>query len=136
MIVDVDSDSRHLSVVIDRSVVDVYRYASDPANLPAWAVGLASGIWSEKGHWYADSPMGRIEIAMAEQNPYGVLDHDVITADGSVMSNPMRVVPAGAGAEVIFTARRRDLTDAEFDRDAAAVLADLQSLKTILEGER
>jgi hypothetical protein len=131
-----DSESRHLSVVIDRPAADVYRYASEPANLPAWAAGLASGIRCENGRWYADSPMGTIEIAMAAQNRFGVLDHDVITADGSVMSNPMRVVPAGAGSEVIFTARRRDLTDTEFDRDTAAVLADLQTLKTIMEDER
>lgn len=127
------NDSRHVGVRIDRPAAEVYRYAADPAHLPQWAAGLATGIRTEAGHWYADSPMGPIEIRMAPNNPYGVLDHDVITPDGTVMSNPMRVVADGTGCEVIFTVRRRQLTDAEFDRDAAAVLADLQSLKALLE---
>lgn len=130
------STSRHVSVIIDRPATEVYRYAADPANLPQWAAGLASGIASEDGRWYAESPMGRIEIVMAPENDFGVLDHEVITADGTVMANPMRVVPDGEGSELIFTVRRRELSDEEFEKDAAAVLADLLTLKTIMEEQR
>ncbi len=128
-----DNDTRHLGVRIERPAADVYRYAADPANLPLWAAGLASGVRAEDGHWYAESPMGPIEIRMAPENRFGVLDHDVITADGTVMSNPMRVVADGTGCEVVFTVRRRGSTEEEYDRDAAAVLADLHTLKALLE---
>jgi hypothetical protein len=136
MITAMERASRHVSVIIDRPSDEVYRYICDPANLPHWAAGLASGISAEDGRWFAESPMGRVEIVMAPANPFGVLDHDVITADGAVMNNPLRVVPADRGSEVIFTVRRRELSDEDFDRDAAAVQADLQTLKTIMEDGR
>jgi len=48
--------------------------------------------------------------------------------------NALRVTPNGDGAEVTFTVLKLPgMTDAEFERDAAAVLADLKTLKAILE---
>ena len=51
----------------------------------------------------------------------------------------MRVLPAGEGpdsCELVFTVRRRPgMTDEEFDADASAVEADLQTLKGLLESE-
>lgn len=133
MMVRVETESRHLSVFVDRPAADVYRYAADPANLPDWAAGLATGITSEAGRWFADSPMGRIEIIFAPQNEFGVLDHDVVTPDGARTYNPMRVVPADAGCELIFSVRRRGMSIEEFDRDCAAVLADLQTLARLMQ---
>jgi hypothetical protein len=50
----------------------------------------------------------------------------------------MRVIPGGpgqAGSEVVFTVRRRPgVADAEFEADAAAVAADLATLRGLLEG--
>ncbi|WP_210414680.1 SRPBCC family protein [Microlunatus elymi] len=125
--------SRHVSVFIDRPVAEVYDYASDPNNLPHWAAGLASGIRIEDGQVVADSPMGRIEIVFAPRNEFGVLDHDVITPDGTRTYNPMRVVASGGSSEVIFSVRRRDTSQEDFDNDCAAVLVDLESLKSIME---
>lgn len=129
----VETESRHLSVFINRPATEVYRYAADPNNLPDWAAGLASGIIDQDGRWFADSPMGRIEIRFSPDNAFGVLDHEVITPDGTATYNPMRVMPAGEGCEVIFSVRRRGMTNAEFERDAAAVSADLHTLARILE---
>lgn len=128
-----ETESRHVSVFIDRPVADVYRYAADPQNLPAWAASLATGVALQDGRCFADSPMGRIEIIFAPANEFGVLDHEVITPDGTSTYNPMRVLPANDGCEVIFTIRRRGMSDAEFDRDSAAVLADLESLAALME---
>jgi hypothetical protein len=51
--------------------------------------------------------------------------------------NPLRVIPGGVGearCEVLFTVRRRaGMTDADFDADAAAVAADLDTLRRLLE---
>jgi len=131
-----ETESRHVSVFVNRPMAEVYRYAADPGNLPHWAAGLATGITSEDGRWFADSPMGRIEIIFAPPNDFGVLDHEVITPDGTPTYNPMRVMPAGDGCELIFSVRRRGMSDAEFDRDSAAVLADLQSLAALMEQQQ
>lgn len=128
-----ETESRHVSVFVNCPAADVYRYAADPANLPNWAAGLARGVFVEEGRWLADSPMGRIEIRFAAPNEFGVLDHEVITSDGTATYNPMRVMPADGGSEVIFSVRRRGMSEDEFDRDAAAVQADLRELARILE---
>lgn len=129
------AESLHLSVVIERSSERVYRYASDPANLPHWAAGLASSTVEEfDGKWVADSPMGRIDIAFVESNPFGVLDHSVTLPSGVRVYNPLRVIPYGEASEVVFTLRRQPgMTDEQFAHDADAVRADLRSLKQLLE---
>lgn len=129
------STSRHLSTHIDRTAQEVYKYASNPANAPEWAAGLAGSIEQVDGDWVADSPMGRIVVKFAESNEYGVLDHTVTLPSGESVYNPMRVIPDGDGCEVVFTVRRRpDMTDDDFARDANAVRADLVTLKNLLEG--
>lgn len=125
----------HVSVTIDRSPAEVYAFASDPRNLPRWAAGLArSEVKRDGEEWLAESPMGSIRIRFAEKNPYGVLDHDVSLPDGTLVHNPMRVVPHGAGSEFIFTLiRRPGVSDEALAADRAAVEKDLRALKALLE---
>ncbi|BFO18270.1 SRPBCC family protein [Streptomyces sp. KM77-8] len=127
--------SRHLSTYIDRPVDYVYAYASDPVNLPSWAHGLGQSIEKIEDHWVAESsPMGRVVIAFAPHNELGVLDHDVTLPSGETVYNPVRVIAGNAGSEVIFTLRRRpEMSDADFERDASMVAADLSRLKELLE---
>ncbi|SHK59450.1 Chloramphenicol 3-O-phosphotransferase [Actinacidiphila paucisporea] len=129
-------ESRHLSVRIARPAGEVYAYAADPANLPAWAHGLSGSI-SPSGtgeEWVAESPMGRVTVTFTPRNPLGVLDHDVTLPTGETVHNPVRVLPDGPASEVVFTIRHLPaMTDEEFDRDAATVAADLDRLKHVLE---
>jgi uncharacterized protein YndB with AHSA1/START domain len=128
------AESRHISVDIDRCADAVYAYAADPTHLPEWAPGLCTAIKQVDGRWVADSGMGRIVIDFASPNPFGILDHDVTTSTGQTFHNPIRILPNGDRAEIVFTLRRQaGVTDAEFDRDAAAVHADLTALKQIME---
>jgi hypothetical protein len=128
------TESRHLTIAIDRPAAEVYAYARDPAHLPAWAAGLAAGIRLERGEWVADSPMGRVLVRFVPVNEYGVLDHDVVLPGGQSVSNPVRVLADGAGSEVVFTLRRQPgTTDEEWAADTAAVTADLESLRRVLE---
>jgi hypothetical protein len=129
------SESRHVSVHIDRPAAEVYEYVSDPANIPQWAPGLGSAVEKVDGRWFVESPMGRVGLVFAPRNEYGVLDHDVTLPSGQVFYNPMRVTADGSGCEVVFTVRRQpDVTDEEFARDADAVAADLTRLKHVVEG--
>lgn len=112
----------------------VYEFARQPSLLPQWASGLAACIVEEDGRWFGDSPMGRVQIEMAPDNPYGVLDHDVTLPDGTVFSNPMRAVANGDGCELSFTVFRADGVDsAQFEKDCAHVAGDLQALKRLME---
>jgi len=131
-------ESKHLSEWIDRPAQEVYRYAADPANLPAWAPGLGSSVEEVDGHWFVQTAQGRVGIAFVPRNEYGVLDHYVTLPSGQVIYVPIRVIAYGGGdssCELVFSLRRLPgMTDAEFSRDAAAVAADLARLKRIVQG--
>ena len=128
------SRSRFISEWIDRAAADVYEYASDPANLPHWAPGLGSSVENVDGQWFVETSEGRVGVAFAPANAYGVLDHQVTLPSGDVIYNPMRVVPDGEGCEVVFSLRRLpDMSDEDFARDAGLVQADLTRLKRVLE---
>ncbi|GAB2882387.1 SRPBCC family protein [Streptomyces mayteni] len=130
------TDTRHLATRVARPAADVYAFASNPANLPAWAAGLAEGITEIDGRWIAESSLlGRVEVVFAPANEFGVLDHDVTLPTGETVPNPVRVIPDGpAACDVLFTLRRRPhMTEADFDRDTAAVTADLATLRSLLE---
>jgi uncharacterized protein YndB with AHSA1/START domain len=127
--------ARHISVSLDRPPAEVYAFASNPENLPQWAAGLSGGsIEQVDGEWISESPMGRVRIAFAKQNEFGVLDHDVTLPSGETFHNPMRVVPNDNGSELSFTLfHRASMSDEDFERDAATVHDDLLRLKGILE---
>jgi hypothetical protein len=128
------SESRHIAVHVDRSVDEVYAYASEPSHLPEWAPGLCTSITPVDDHWVAESGMGRIVVRYAPPNSYGVIDHDVTLESGETFHNPVRVLPHDDGAEVVFTLRRQaGMSDADFDRDSQAVLGDLRTLRDRVE---
>lgn len=115
----------------------VYQYASDPANLPQWAPGLGSSVELVDEQWFVETSDGRVGVAFAARNDYGVLDHYVTLPSGQVFYNPLRVTSDGIGGrcEVVFSLRRLPgMTDEEFARDTAAVAADLARLKRVVEG--
>jgi len=126
---------KHLSIYIDRPPEDVYKFASNPENLPRWAAGLASSdVRKEESAWVADAPFGRVKITFSEKNSFGVMDHDVELESGVVVHNPMRVVANGKGSEFIFTLfRQPGMSDVQFADDGQAVEKDLASLKKLLE---
>lgn len=127
--------TKYISISINRSYDEVYQFTSNPENLPQWASGLADAtLKKEGGEWVTNSPMGQIKIKFAENNPYGVMDHDVTLPSGEVVYNPMRVVKNSSGSEVVFTLfRMPKMTDEAFHKDAELVQKDLQKLKSILE---
>ena len=130
------TEFRHLSTHIRRPVSVVYDFVVDPSNLPRWAPGLGAEVHQQNGRWFVETGMGRVEIRFAVRNPFGVLDHDVTLPSGETFYNPMRVIPDGTDSQVIFTLRRQpDMSDADFDRDAATVAADLALLKRVLEAD-
>ena len=122
---------------IARPPAEVYEFASDPRNLPRWAAGLVrSEIRQDGDAWVADAPFGTVRVKFAERNAFGVMDHDVTLESGVIVHNPMRVIPRGAGSDLIFMLiRQPGMSDEQFTRDGAAVQRDLEALKALLERE-
>ncbi len=111
-------ESRTLTVRIERPLTDVYAFLADPKNFARWAAGLDL----------------EQEIRFTEPNPFGIADHTVVLPGGQEVYVPMRAIRNGTGTEVLFTLfRQPEMTDAELDRDAEAVRADLVTLKRVLE---
>jgi hypothetical protein len=126
---------RHISLTIERPPAEVYAFAAAPENLPRWARGLSGSIERVGGVWLVESPMGKVEVRFADQNAFGVLDHDVVFASGATVHNPMRIVANGTGSEAVFTLfRRPEMSDEDFAADARAVERDLEALKRLVEG--
>ena len=127
---------KHISVSIDATLETVVAVAGDPAQLPLWAQGLSLGIRNEDGRWFAQSPMGEVEVRFTGSIGSGILDHDVTLPDGSVVHNPLRVLHNDRGSEVVFSIFQREgMTDAEFHEDAERVRADLRRLCALIMQE-
>lgn len=128
-------ESVHVGITIECPPDEVVAYVTDPRNLPEWAAGLArSNVTDVDGRWTVDAPFGRSTIEFEPANDLGVVDHVVTLPDGSAVHNPMRVVRNGDGCDVIFSVRRQSgMSSADFESDIAAVRADLETLRTILE---
>jgi hypothetical protein len=118
--------STHVSVWMNVPARAVYEFASDPERLLSWAAGLA------------DPSLPDADVEFAPTNEFGVLDHEVRLPSGERFYNPMRVIPADFDSprcEVVFSVRRRPgMTDDQFEADVAAVTADLQTLKRLVDG--
>lgn len=126
--------SHHVSRVIAAEPDAVYDFASDVENLPLWAAGLAqSEVVRDGDTLVVESPMGRVQVRFVEKNAFRILDHDVTLPSGTVVTNPVRVLAHPDGAEIVFTVRQIELDDAGFERDIAAVAADLDRLADLIE---
>jgi hypothetical protein len=94
----------------------------------------ATALGGRVGH----PTLSEADVQFAARNEFGVLDHVVRLPSGEAVYNPMRVIPVGPGVprcEVVFTLRRRsEMTNEEFEADAAAVATDLETLRRLIEG--
>ena len=127
-------EARTVSVSIARPWEEVYEAIWRPEDFPKWASGLsASPLVQDGDRWTAAGPAGPVRIRFTERNAFGVMDHRVDLGVGPEVQVPMRVVPNGAGAEVLVTLfRRPGMSDAQFAADAKWVMRDLLALKALL----
>jgi uncharacterized protein YndB with AHSA1/START domain len=126
--------ARTLSVSIDASPERVYAFAADPLNMPKWAAGLGRSISRIDARWVVETPSGVVTVEFAPNNAFGVLDHTVTLPDATQVYLPVRVVANGSGSELVFTLfQTAQMSDAQFEQDAALVAADLRTLKGLLE---
>ncbi len=126
--------SRTLTVSIGVAPQKVYDFVSSGANLPKWAPAFCLSAKQSKDGWLVETPQGPVTIRLAPKNSFGVVDHDVIPAQGSAVHVPMRVIPNGSGTEVLFTLLKTpEMSDERFNEDMRLVQQDLATLKKVLE---
>lgn len=78
--------------------------------------------------------MGVVEVAFTGSTKSGILDHDVTLPDGTIVHNPLRVIPNDTGSAIVFTLfQRAGMTDEEFRADARHVEEDLARLAELLK---
>ena|SRR5688572_27670897 len=125
-----------VSVTVNRPAAEVYDYLADPLNFPRWSEFLTA-MRPEQGAWIAATPQGDAQIRFVERNGFGVVDHYVTIPSGVTVYVPLRVVPNGDQAEVLFTIfRLPEMTGQQFDADVGFVLRDLTNLLRVLESGR
>lgn len=125
--------AKHISIAINKSVDEVYRYASNPENFPEW-VAFIKSVTKKDDLWVGKTDIGDIKIKWTPANDFGIIDHQVRLTNGETVNNPMRVIPNNKGSEFIFTLFwLPNRTEQEFNEDAKAVATDLQKVKEILE---
>ena len=95
--------AKTLTISIDRPAAEVYAFAAKIENLPRWASSFVRSVRKTPQGWVADTAEGAMGFEFAATNTLGVLDQIVRPAPGIEISVPIRVVPNGEGAEVIFT---------------------------------
>lgn len=130
------TESKMISISIERSLQDVYDFMARPASFARWASGLGKPLGNEGTVWRFEGENGPVKVRVTEPNAYGVLDHYVELPDGSEIYVPLRVVANGTGTEVQFTLfRAPGMNDEKFATDAEWVMRDLVKLKEVLEAE-
>src|SRR3954468_18678120 len=126
--------AKTLTISIDRPVAEVYAFAAKVENLPRWATSFVRSVRKTPQGWIADTSEGAMGFEFAASNALGVLDQMVRPAPGIEILVPIRVVPNGDGAEVLFTLIQfPGMADEKFSRDLEMVQRDLKTLKTVLE---
>lgn len=125
---------RILHATIDVPLAVAYDFARKPDNFPKWAAGLSRTLHQTEQGWVADTPEGEATVRFSDPNPYGVLDHWVLLEGKPEVYIPLRLIANGDGTEVeLVLLRQPGMSDADFERDAGLITADLQTLKVLLE---
>lgn len=126
--------SRTLSIRLDTPFGAAYEFLMNPENYASWASGLGESFTQAGGHWFVATPDGPMTVRFSIPNPYGVLDHYLVPRKGPEIYIPMRLLRHGSGCELLFTLQRRpEVTNEQFEADAAWVAKDLATLKRVLE---
>ena len=127
--------SKTLTIAIQRSPAEVYRFVANPENLPQWAAGLGRSVRRAGRAWIVETSAGPMTVRFAPDNEFGVVDHVVSPAPGVEIPVPMRVIPNGTGSELLITVfQTDDMTDEKLAADVKMVERDLETLKNVLEG--
>lgn len=126
--------SHTISVSIARPCDEVFAFLADPETYPRWAAVTGRFERLEEGLYRADTDSGPRLIAFRNDPRYGILDHAFYQEGEEPRFDPMRVVPNGAGTELIYTfIQREGMDEVLFASTIEWIRTDLLTLKSLLE---
>jgi uncharacterized protein YndB with AHSA1/START domain len=123
------------TVRIDRDAAAVFRFLSNPANWPQWAIVnvKATSATPDSDWWSMMTPHGPARLRIRADAEHGVLDHDWIDPQAR-WTVPARVVANDGGAEFMMTFFQPPaFSDKFFDEQIKLVDIELAKLKEVLE---
>ena len=124
------------TVTIDTVPREVLAFVGDGANLPRWAIGFAKAVRREGDRWIVTTGQGEVPTTIVVDETVGTIDFHMQPAPGASATAYARVVPNGAGAELVFTQFQQEGTpDDVFEQLVAAVRHELVALQALLEVE-
>jgi carbon monoxide dehydrogenase subunit G len=122
----------HISILAPPK--SVIAFLSDMANWKTWAPWVHSVARISERDWKLKTEAGPMKVHFVEPNSLGVLDHEVTIASGMTVLNSMRVLPNGAGSELVMVLfQSPGVSTEQFGRDVQAVTDDLARLKPAAE---
>jgi hypothetical protein len=122
----------HISILAPQQ--QVIAFLSNMENWRTWAPWIHSVSRSSGDTWTLETEAGRMNVRFVEENPLGVLDHEVTLASGVTVLNSMRVLPNSSGSELVMVLFQSPTTSTqEFERDIQAVTDDLARIKKVAE---
>jgi len=122
----------HISILAPPT--SVIAFLSDMENWKSWAPWIHSVARISERDWKLETEAGGMKVHFGEPNSLGVLDHEVTVASGMPIFNSMRVLPNGAGSELVMVVfQSPGVSTEQFDRDVQAVTDDLARLKPAAE---
>ena len=112
----------------------VVAFLSDMEKWKTWAPWVHSVARISEREWKLETEAGRMNIRFVEANSLGVLDHEVTLESGVTVLNSMRVLPNGAGSELVMVVfQSPGMSTEQFETDVEAVTSDLARLKPAAE---
>src|SRR5947208_15064001 len=91
------------AITIDANLSKVFRFVSNPENLPQWARAFCQAIRPDGDTWLVSSPQGEVRVRYRTDEALGVIDFHLIPAPGMEVLAASRVLTNGDGTEYGFT---------------------------------
>ncbi|HTJ56337.1 MAG TPA: hypothetical protein VL418_02065 [Devosiaceae bacterium] len=129
-------NSETFGIPIARPLAEVYEFLLEPSNIMHWAVVGGTETQHLGGRfWSAETSVGPRIIRFAERNDFGILDHHIFRHPGDTPHLiGARVVPNGAGTELIYTSfQRPEASEFEWQSLKEWITADLLAMQSMLE---
>ncbi len=70
------------TITIDASLSKVFRFVSNPENLPRWARAFCQAIRPDGDAWLVSSPQGEVRVRYRTDEALGVIDFHLSPARG------------------------------------------------------
>src|SRR5260370_11535726 len=91
------------TITIDANPSKVFRFVSNPENLPQWARAFCQAIRPDGDAWLVSSPQGEVRLRYRTDEALGVIVFHLSPAPGIAALAASRVFPNVDGAEYAFT---------------------------------